>query len=400
MISLKNFIKQKMPFIADIYKLIKNIYRLSKNKKIIKNYFKTNYKKNALLSYITLPFKKGLNYSHTNYFEAICWAKILSGLGYNIDIINYNNQKVDLLKYDLICGFGEVFQQYFESGLSKKIYTIYYGTGMHVCNQNHTTLQRVKDVWLKKGVWLGKSARFVEKTWTHQTLLVDGIVALGNEICAQSYKKYYDGKIFSIPVLFFKVLDGKEIIENRQEHSNKSFLWFGSSGLIHKGLDLLLDFFVNRKDLTLHICGPIENEPDFIRVYKKELYETKNIITHGFIDLQSKEFKEILASCSFIIFPSCSEGSSPSVLTVIGNGGLIPVITKETTISTGNEIWIEELTIDGIQKAVNTVLSLNSKQIKEMQIKNLEYVISNHSQEVYFKKLKFAIQSILEDTKN
>jgi hypothetical protein len=62
---------------------------------------------------------------------------------------------------------------------------------MHVCFQNQTTLQRIKEVHLKKKVWLGKSARFVEKTWAHQTALVDGIATLVNDVCAGSYKKHY-----------------------------------------------------------------------------------------------------------------------------------------------------------------------------------------------------------------
>ena len=83
---------------------------------------------------------------------------------------------------------------------------------------------------------------------------------------------------------------------------------------------LVLDYFSNRSDLTLHVCGPIENEKEFVEIYKKELYFSDHIKTHGFIDLGSKKFEDILASCSFVIFPSCSEGGCPSVITAIGNG--------------------------------------------------------------------------------
>lgn len=367
------------------------------NNQLIVNYYKTMYDKRALVSYITVPLRKN-SLEHTNYFEVQSWVKILSEFGYNVDVIHYENSKnIDLSSYDLICGFGDVFRQYFENSKKNNTKTIYYATGMHVCHQNQVSLQRVKDVYLEKKVWLGKSARFVEKTWTHQTALVDGIIALGNEICANSYKQYYDGAVLSVEAPFYKTQNANEIMKNRNQNSQKHFLWFGSAGLIHKGLDLLLDYFSKNVDVTLHICGHIQNELDFCRVYKKELYEMPNIITYGFVDIKSELFADILKSCSFVIFPSCSEGGAASVLTAIGNGALIPIITKETTISTGYEIWIDDFNYIGIDKAVKQALELNDYQISELQKKNHENVQANHSQQNYFNQLKLSVSKILEN---
>lgn len=389
---IKTFIRK---FFPNFFSLFRFCYLFYNNSKIIKNVNQTNYCKHALLSYITVPFKRE-SFVHTNYFEAKSWAKILSELGYNVDVINYeNNNNLDLSKYDIICGFGNVFQKYFEGSYDKKIKTIYYGTGMHVCHQNQATLQRLKSVYNLKGTWLGKSARFVEKTWTHQTSLVDGIIALGNDKCADSFKKHYDGIVFSVPAPFYNIHNAEELINQRSADANKNFLWFGSSGLIHKGLDLLLDYFSNHPDLTLHVCGPIENEMDFVKVYRKELFETKNIITYGFLDIKSETFVNILKKCSFVIFPSCSEGGSPSVLTVVGNGGLIPIISHETTVSTASEIWIEDLTYEGIDQSIKTVLSLNELTIKKMQIDNYEYVKQHNSTSNYYNQLKSAITSLV-----
>jgi glycosyltransferase involved in cell wall biosynthesis len=391
--TIKKFIERKFPL---FYFYLRRIIKILKKKKI-KNYFKTKYPKNALLSYITYPFKKGEYFRHTNYFEAMSHAKILNELGYNVDVIDYDYQgEIDFSKYDLLVGFGDAFQRYFESGRNK-MKTIYYGTGMHVCHQNHATLKRLKDVYLKRNVWLGKSTRYVEKAWTHQTYLVDAMIVLGNEICVESYRRFYEGQIFNIPAPFYKVIDAWELLESN--NIRKSFIWFGSSGLIHKGLDLVLKFFSKNPDLKLHICGPIKNEPDFERVYRKELYETPNIITHGFVDIKTEKFKEILKDCSFIIFPSCSEGGCSSVITLIGNAGLIPIITKETTISTGYEIWIEDFTVEAIENAVNKALLLSDKDILELRKKNLEYVLKNHTTEVYYKKLKEAYIDILGKVK-
>lgn len=388
---------------------IKKLLKENMHKRIINNYFKKNHSKQALLSYILTPFQhnffshilpnskiKNYPFAHTNFFEAFSWAKILDELGFNVDIIDFrNSRKIDITKYDLICGFGEVFQQVFESVHHKKIWTITYATGMNTCYSNAVSLLRVKDVYNKKGVWLGKSSRYVEKGWTHSVTLVDGIIALGNEVCADTYKRYYDGPVYSLPAPFYEVLNGYDIINRREVTSKKHYLWFGSSGLIHKGLDLCLDYFSKNQDLFLHVCGPIENERDFVEVYKRELFSSPNIILHGFVDITSKKFEEILSLCSFVIFPSCSEGGSPSVITAVGNGGLIPIITKETTIRTGFEIWIEGFNYESIEKAVRQSQSLTFEEIRSLQLSNLSYVKNNHNQEVYYKRLKEYIQRIL-----
>lgn len=388
---MKKTIKKLLP------KKIKNFIIGYMNNQLISNYFKKKHQKHALLSYILTPFKKD-SLSHTSFFEAQSWAKILDELGYNVDIIDYKNtKKIDLSKYDLICGFGDVFQNYFEGNSIKNAVTINYATGLPICFQNHVTLNRIKDVYEKRKIWLSKSARYVEKNWAHSTTLVDGIITLGNNESLIQFKKYYTGSIFAIPAPFYLTKEPYKIINEKERNSNLNFLWFGSSGLIHKGLDLLLEYFVSHKDLILHVCGPITNEIDFMHVYFKELYNTKNIVTHGFVDINSEEFERILMACDFAILPSVSEGGSPSILTAVGNGGLIPIITKECTISTGYEILINELTSVGIEKAINEAMSLPKDEIIELQKKNVKYVHNNHSKECYYNGLKKSINKIIGD---
>ena len=372
-----------------IKKLIKSAFY----ERMVRNAYGRSFQKKVLISYIVLPFhKKSL--SHTNFYEVVSAARVFDELGYSVDVIHYDGTVPKLENYDVLYGFGDVFQKYFESGL-RGAKTIYYGAGMHVCHQNTATLRRVKDVYKEKKVWLAKSARFVEKTWSHQTMLVDGIIALGNDECAKTYRKYYDGKIISLPAPFFKTIDADSVLKERSESANKSYLWFGGGGLVHKGLDLCLEFFKKRPDLTLHVCGDIESELDFLEVYKTELYQLPNIFTHGFVQINSSKFKEILGLCSFVISPSCSEGGAPAVLTSIGNGALIPVITKETSISTGNEIVIDGYNLKCIEKSIDYSQALADDSIIELQEKNLRYVLKEHNQEIYFYKLKKAIEDIL-----
>lgn len=380
---MKNLIKALCP------RLVMDLYRIFKNRKIT-NVFNRKFKKRVLISYITDPFR-GVSYKHSNYFEVVAAARIFDELGYIVDVVHYEQKVSRLDCYDVLYGFGDSFQEYFEKGYTSAK-TIYYGAGMHVCHQNTSSLNRVRNVFKEKGVWLCSSARFVNKSWSHQTTLVDKIIALGNHECAKTYRDHYLGRVDEVLAPFYKTFDGLEVLEKRLANKRKSFLWFGGSGLVHKGLDLCLDFFSKEPDLHLHVCGQIENESDFLKLYENELYNLANIHTHGFIDISSSKFKMVLEECAFSVFPSCSEGGAPSVLTTVGNGALIPLVTRETSFSTGSEVLIKDLDVESISMAVREVLALGDDEIRLRSIENYMFVVSNNSQEAYYKQLKSVIE--------
>jgi len=268
------------------------------------NYFRTSYNRNALISYVSDPYRNKVNLSHTNSFESMEIGKALNEAGFNVDIVDYDYEgKIDFSGYNLIFGFGDPLVNSFYNR-RKKLITVYYGTGMHLHTQNINTLNRVREVFEKKGIWLPGSGRIVDKSWSIQTTLADAMILLGNGEVTKTYIPYFKGKIFNIPASFFNVIDFDQIISGKDfNKAKKHFLWFGSSGLIHKGLDLLLDVFSKREDIHLHICGPLEGEPAFIKTYSNELFNSSNIHYHGFVLLNSALFKELLQKCAFVIFP-------------------------------------------------------------------------------------------------
>ncbi len=360
----------------------------------LRDIYRTKSRRRVLISYIKEPFIRA-SVKHTNFFEVQAAAKIFKALGYSVDVMHYEGRIPRLDIYDVIYGFGDVFQIYFERG-GGRAKTIYYGAGMHVCHQNNATLKRLRDVHRQRGVWLCSSARYVAKAWTHQTTLVDGIIALGNDTCAATYKAHYDGPVLECPAPFFRTIDYKVVMAKREAATRNSYLWFGSAGLIHKGLDLCLDYFKVRQDLELHVCGNLLLEPDFTSAFHSELFETPNIHVHGFIDVQSKAFEEILSSCSFVVFPSCSEGGSPSVLTAIGNGALIPVVSRESSVTAEHGVMVEYLTPSGFADAIEKTLSMSDEQVVARQSMSAEKVMVENSLEAYELALRSHITSLLK----
>jgi glycosyltransferase involved in cell wall biosynthesis len=396
----------------NIFYLIKNILLyLKKSPAIIKrdvlktpiiNYFNTDFKKDMLLSYITKPFRLGIDFTHTNMIEAPAIAEIFKDLGYNIDIVDYDYEGyVDQKKYKLLFGFGEPFVKNFY-GRNLKVISIYYATGMSIEKQNRNSLKRVEDFYKRTGIYLPSSARIYEKSWNIQSLFPDAIISLGNDTARKSFEEITDKKIYALNPSFLRMYDYEEIINKRNfKLAKKNFLWFASSGMIHKGLDLLIEVFKELEYLHIHICAPLDNEPEFRDVYSSELSNLPNVHYYGFISLKSPVFKELMIKCAAVVYPSCSEGGSPAVLNVCGNGGIIPILSKESTLDIeGYGYILEDLKTETIKDAIKRFAGMDDLELKEKALITGITVSKNYSLLNFTGNIKNIIEEILKDTKS
>src|SRR4029077_13485057 len=116
----------------------------------------------------------------------------------------------------------------------------------------------------------------------------------------------------------------------------RSFVWIGSSGLVRKGLDVILEAFSQMPDFDLYVCGSrgklagksrtsawFAIEEDFEEEYHRALYETPNTDTMGRGDTNGAAFADIAERCVGMAYASCSEGQSGGVITCM-HWGLIP----------------------------------------------------------------------------
>ncbi len=395
--------KIKMYFIKKIIKHLLNRMGyeiISGNRIFIKNYFKTDYTKNVLISYITNPFVTGIKLNHTNSVECLQIAKIFNKLAYNIDVIDFNNEtiKINYTKYDVIFGFGDPLEKSFYDCNANERTTILYGTGCHSDLQNKATLNRLCEVFHKKDAYIPKSARIVNKTWVLQKSFSSGIISLGNNFVKDTYKEHYkgSGKIISIPASFHKTYN-IDLSKKNYAEAKRHFLWFGSSGSIHKGLDILLEIFKNRKNIVLHVCGANPDEEQFNEIYDEYLSKTPNIINHGFVDIKSDDFIQIMNTCGYVLFPTASEGGSPSVLTTMGNGGLIPIISEASGLDLKDFGFIfNNLRRETIESMIEKVLQLSNEEMRTRSRQSLEFTNEYHSLKNYSKKMGLAIKDILK----
>lgn len=386
---MKRNIKNKLKSV----KFIRYIYENWLFKPII-NLYGDNYEKNCLLSYSVMPFKQSeKELLHPNFTENYVLAESLRKFGYNIDV--YNNTyggKISYEKYQLIIGEGIPLSNYFRNKRNKTITTIYYATGSHPLYQNYRSKLALLQFYKKAGKMLFNSARIVPETWYLGASSADYYMILGNE----KTKKTFDiANQISIKRVLNPPFYASNVIFDFSKKSNKDFLWFGSFGLVHKDLNTVIDVFSKHKELNLHICGRIDEEFDFYEVYKDVLEGSDNIFMHGYVNVASTKFKELMELCSFTILSSCSEGCSTSIATTMGNGGLIPIISDECGITAKNIIKVESGNEDSIEKAVLYASAMKCEEIIMQSKDNIEEFKSNYSINIYKQNVETILNEFL-----
>lgn len=338
-------------------------------KKIIINYYKTNFRKNILISYIDNPFKnKNKVISHSNQEEAIIISKIFKELEYNVDIIKYNyKNEIKLKKYDLIFGFGDVFEKSFHDK-DFKGKRIFYATTAEPIFQTDVDIKRTKGFNKRHKTNL-LPIRLCDGFWPLSCSLSDAMIMIGNDWTKSTWKRVYDG-------LILKQVGSNVFFEDiyKYKTEDKEFIFIGSSGAIHKGLDLCIEIF---KELSpkyiLNIFAHYEK--DFFDVYGKL---PENIKFHGFKNINSEDFKKVLGKCSFILAPSCSEGQMTSLILGIGNG-LLPLATKESGVDLPEEFIINELNLEYLKNKVLEIYNLEEKEYKEKVLKLQNKIKNEHN---------------------
>lgn len=352
-----------------IKNLLNYILNWFKSKPIL-NYFNTSFEKKVLISYVTEPFRSRVDNSHSNIVESLAIAGVFNKLGYKVDIYNFfSKKKVNYSDYNIVFGIGDFYENSLRNKNSNIIY-IYYATGAYFEFQNAAEMSRIIQLYKRKGTLLNP-VRFIKFPKYLSTQLSDAIITTGNEWTISTYI-YSNMPFYKVPVSVYSI---SKVNFNRHIPIAKTkFIWLGSHGLVHKGLDLCIEAFKTFPDLELNIFGT--NEKKFFDIYKNELKQT-NIIYHGFVDVLGNKFKEIAKTCMFSVYPSCSEGQSGSLLTTM-SVGLIPIATVSSGVDLENKGFIVKDTIDDLKKMLKEVTQMDDNYLKKLSDKNIQYIDENH----------------------
>lgn len=354
------------------------------------NFSAARTQKKAIVSYVTASYTAdwgNQNIGRTQPLEILSIVKVLSDLDYAIDIVDCNDLNVlpfvECKEYDLVFGFGEVFYQLtlkYPNAMS-----IMYMTEHHPDFADREEKKRIAYFYErhKKKARIVRSGNYYKSHYFNQTY--SHIITMSE---VDPYLKEYKTPftIFPTGVLNDSFNFGKKEYSAAKNH----FLWLGSYGAVHKGLDLLLDVFEKREDIVLHIAGLSEEDENLLQPKKRA-----NIVNHGYINIKTKAFLELVEKCSFNILPSCSEGFSTAITTGMLHG-LIPIVMKGTGFNRLNDkaIFLENFKISYLDEKLTEISTMPSEDLGNFSKRVFDFAHENFSNSAFEKNFEKIMNTI------
>ena len=354
-------------------------------------------KGNVLLSRINRAFLlrpgEPIPETHQNLWEAYQMALVFLDLGLAVDVIDYSNNIFLPSKDYSIFVDAKTNMERIGPLLNKECIKVFHAVTAHPLFQNAAELRRLLELQQRRGILL-KPRRQDPLNWGIEH--ADCATILGNGFARNTYS-YANKTLYRVPLAVPTTYPwpyDKDFAQAR-----KRFLFLSGEGMVHKGLDRILEAFAAMPEYSLTVCGPIEKERDFVQAYRKELYETENIRAAGWVDVKSERFKEMANGCAGLIHASCSESGCASVITAM-HAALIPIVSYESSVDIDPSygIVLTSSSIEEIRQAVRSIAGSSAARLEHLARASWEYARENHSQEAFLSKYKQVISQILAGT--
>lgn len=347
--------------IINFMKLIK--FRLSK-KKTISLKLKGN-RKRAYISYIPESLirqdAKYLNL-HQNRREMKIIAETFLANGYDVIVQEFTAPIIDDSVFDVVFGLEPNFTTMARRTLKAR--HISYATGAYSPFANNAIEKRTNEFNQKHSANIPpRRVCMVDEA----PEIADIILQIGSKFTIQTYPSHLQGKIRLINQSS-NYLPSQSLDLRKPDKHN--FLWLASSGSILKGVDLVIEAFMQHPELSIDIVGPVEQ--DILKYFPIDKYP--NIRIHGFIDVNTPEFQKIITSTAFLLYPSATEGA-PGAVNVAMKNGIIPLTSSVASPDDIDRLgfMIKSLDSDGIEEALSWSQTLSDEEIKRLHNRNIEY---------------------------
>jgi glycosyltransferase involved in cell wall biosynthesis len=324
-----------------------------------------------------------LDFSWSNTGQIRCVVQCLNGLGFTVDLIHaYRVAPPPRNDYEVFLGHpGPAFDCVHQC-LPSSVPRIYLATEAYREVHQRNAQERSRRCELRRGFVVLPDR---PSTGSDSALSVcDAILGNGGEWTKSTYPE------LAYPAFIHNAAYPDRVFLASADHRNlgepRGVLYFGGSGPLHKGLDVILDA-VTGTDIELHVCSLLS--PQFEEVYRKELWGLPNVHCHGWVQLRS-----IVARCSFGILASCSEGSPGSVAQML-QFGLIPVLTRESGFELPDAgLTIQEAHPEDVRELLLEACAWRGAGIADRRRNILDGTAGNYAPLAYRERLMTALRRI------
>ncbi len=327
--------------------------------------------------------------SHSILWQYLQEVRTFLDLGYSVDVVYCRNERfVPKKDYSFLVSVRTALER-IAPLLNKDCVKI-----MRICITNSVfnnaaEANRLLALQQRRGVTL-KPKRFHMPDLAIE--FADCAIGYGNEFTFNTFK-YTNKPIYRISNHTCTTYPWSETKDFGA--CRKSFLWLGSNAFVLKGLDLVLESFATMPEYHLTICGSIKQDKAFEKAFYKELYQTPNIHTVGWVDVGSSEFLEIANNCIGLVYASASEAHCTSVLTCM-QAGVIPIISYESAVDVDDfGIILAKSSIEEICNSVQKLANLPAQELKLMARKAWECARANYTREKFADEYRKIIEHLI-----
>lgn len=335
---------------------------------------------------------------HSGPWESNLVISLFLKWGYVVDVIHYTNRSfIPEVHYDVIFALtAELYRLVaYAKDKPEDILKIWHLNISSVEHTNRTELARIEALEKRRGVlYFPKRQEPHERIQEKTMALADGLILVGNRGVLNTYAQKFHDKIGLIPI------SGSPLyhVKTKDEYAphEREFVWYFGHGAVRKGLDLVLEVFARNPSWKLNVIGLPQTEPDFMKIYRKELTETPNIKLHGYLNPSSKEFDDIIRRCFCFIAPSCTESISTAVATML-QAGLYPLVSKETGVDLpqGAGVYFDELSVEDVERKVRYALALTDEVITEQVAATQSCALAAYSRDAFARGMEQALVRLL-----
>jgi len=352
-------------------------------------------KGNVLISLINEPFllPKGtpISHDHTHDWETWRMAQTWRALGYRVDVIRWSNRTfTPFKKYDVFIDARMNLERLAPLLNSDCVKVMHIDTAHWLF---HTTAQheRLLALQQRRGVTV-RPWKSVEPN--HGIEACDVATMLGNDFTKSTYA-FANKPIIRTRISTTDLFDWPK--NKDWDAARRRFIWFGSAGMVHKGLDIVLEAFATMPDCHLTVCGPVDGEGDFVNAYREELSATANITTMGWTDIHSRRWIELAQESGAVVYPSCSEGGGGSVITCM-HAGMLPIVTTEASVDIGEfGVAIETGSVDAVKEAVQRVIEMSPDEFEQRTRAAWEFARAFHTRDRFAEEYRAAAEEIVQE---
>lgn len=350
--------------------------------------------KRVLLCYLPQCYEPHLRpISHANVLHANAMINGLIDKDCCIDVCYCNDDRsIEILKnrvYDYIIGFGRAFEDLSRLQTTARLILLVTENDPSVVLEKYEERKKYLKIRHPKI----NPEKFIARTNFYRPEsfhIADTAIIMNSDWNINRFKIQFKN---TYPINVNGIYNSNFNIYNKlsAEFKANRFIWFGSSGLLHKGLDILVDAFSMCPELKLDVYGA--NTEELRQLGKLP----SNVNIKGRVDVLSDTFIDIANQNTFIISASCSEGMSTAVATCMMHG-LIPIISKENGYDEHEGIiFLGDFSVESVKETIMNMSSLNQCQLQNLSRHCYDYSHTSFSLEHFEQSFFNIINDILSD---